>query len=276
MDNIDIIIDYLSGTMTKSQLDEFVRRLGRDIKLNDEYQQVTIIWEAAKEKLRLRGLPPDDKKDELIAEVLAHLDIPAYSGPPRNMDEVDFLERLKSAEQKAGTDQKSDLARKNKTRLIAMLIAANLLLALIPDRGLYSLATRYYQPREIIPEAYRHTTRDNDPSGIYFFYHENYKKALEKFEKRIPGLNDLEKYAYAMSIYESGFQEPGISMLQSLAHGSCEEVRITSAWNLSLIYIQQGNLPEAIYYLELTKQSHGEYRRRAGILLKKIQRRQNG
>ena len=105
MYKLEHIIRYLAGEASENEKERFEEELNSDSDLKAEFERVSQIWDLMKANLSLDDIEKDATKDEIIAAVMASIDVEDYMEEERP-DSGDFIEALNSAMDKDGPEQK--------------------------------------------------------------------------------------------------------------------------------------------------------------------------
>jgi len=247
MNNVDLIIKYLSGEMSKEEARSFEEDLAAGQGLKEEFDEVSVAYKLIRDQLQ--------KKDE--EEFKSRL--------------LEVMGQPVSGEKLPG---RSVLSRWY--FLLAMAACLTLLLTIfLPQKSGEKLFSKYYHPDDDwIVLAYEQGTRGKAESGITHYQLGHFPESMEIMWEIIEQEpeNQMALLYYLLSSIEVEKQDQAIEKMaaQNLSHN--HQLGQALSWYTALALIKSGRPEEAIVYLHPLIQQQGPYqaeaRRLEKILLK--------
>lgn len=276
MNNIERIIKYLSNEMDAEEQRLFKERLSSDSGFKEEFRSIRRIWDITKEKLTLKGLSEVDKREELIAAVIAAHDISFYGTERKSDREKSFQAQLEEIMNQRptnkGVHRRANYRIYYKAGLLVAAAITLLLLILRPSSDLQEVALSYYDPsNDPLLELYTQQTRSQNMKALHFFREGKYETARYYFEENQPPAeqNDVTALFYAISCYETGEADMAVELLHRLLEAGEDAIAYHAKWYLALIYISQDQQIKALPHLNELSEMEGIFSQKAGKLIRK-------
>ncbi|MEX2370275.1 MAG: tetratricopeptide repeat protein [Bacteroidales bacterium] len=278
MVNTENIIKYISSEMETEERKIFEQRLTSDSVLEGEYKSVLLIWNIAKEKLLIEELPDKSNRDELIASIIAEIDIERYRNTEPTQQEHVLLAQLNKVAEKYVSEKKSFTSKSYrliyKTGLFIAAVSTLLVLILWPERELQDLAEAYYNPaNSALLDQFAGTTRSQNLLAMEYFKEGEYGKARVLFENdSLPGKNNPAiKMFYAITCFETGEPSRAMELLKTLTHLENTTIPYHASWYLAIYHIMEDQPGKAVEYLNQLTDHEGIYRRKSAKLIRRLE-----
>lgn len=243
MNNVDLIIKYLSGEMNQEEAGSFEQEVVSDPALKEEYEAVSAAFQLIRDQLRQRD------EDSFRAKLLEVMGKPASRG-----------------------SQSRFLTGTRWYLLLPVAACLAILLALFlwnpgPDR----ILSRYFEPAlDPVILAFQQGTRGTSQEGISLYHKGLYREAMEKSTEildREPG-NQLASLYLLLASMEIDRQEEVLEQILALDLDPAQQLGRSLRWYASLALVKSNRPKEAQLLLQPLAEQQGSYQNGAKRLLK--------
>ncbi|HDT11343.1 MAG TPA: hypothetical protein ENN58_01250 [bacterium] len=267
---------YLSGDLPQKKAGEFNRELESNEELRAEFNMVKMIYNKLTEILSVQSNHPVNK-EQLIREIIIEQDVHQFGGPPRNIDEKDFISKLKESMNQARKDQKKrpgPLSSFSVITLLYLAIAATVaffLIWLFPAVSSDQIHARFYNPgADKALLLCSESTRGDTQTGIAMFYNGYYQQSMELLKPYIQDDHSIIKLFYALACIESGCEEDLEPLLKPESIEMGNEIETVRTWYYGLYLLRKGDVENSRIYLNRLTVKENPYYQKAKRLLRKI------
>lgn len=244
MNNVDLIIKYLSGELNREEIGSFEKELANKQGLQEEFDQISAAYMLIRDQLQKR-------------------------------DEDAFKKQLLEVMEQAATGKKQIGRPLPKVWYYLLPLAASLAIILsifLSPGSEDKLFSRYYHPEtDKVLLTYMQGTRGKAESGILHYQLENYAETinimLELMEEDPENL--LARIYYLLSSIEAGKQDQAIEKLAALDPGLDHQLGQAVSWYTALALLKSDQQEEALIHLHSLILQEGPYQTDA-IRLEKI------
>ena len=245
MNNVDLIIKYLSGEMKQDETRSFEKDLSSNPVLKEEYEDVSAAFQLIREQLQKR-------------------------------DEDSFRANLLEVMEKS-TPKKQDRSFGHRLRWYFLLpLAASLAILLaifLMNRGSERTLTRFFDPgNDPVVLAYNQGTRGETETGIVLYHGGFYQKSMETMTdlmNRNPD-NQLALLYYLLASMELDLQEEALEKVEAIPVYMDHQLGQSIIWYSALALVKSGRMEEAASQLLPLSEQPGPYQRVAVRLQKML------
>jgi len=245
MNNVDLIIKYLSGEMNQEEAGSFEEDLASNPALKERFEDVSAAFRLIKDQLQKRD---EDSFREKLVEVMENPSLRFREKKESRRPKWYFLLPL------AGS--------------LAILLAIYLM-----NRGTDRIMTRFYDPtNDPVVLAINQGTRGETESGIYLFQGDHYVEALEKMSElldRDPG-NQLALLYYLLASMELDLQGDALEKVLVVPSHHDNQLGQSIIWYTSLALVKSSRREEAAKHLLPLINHAGPYETNARRLQKML------
>ncbi len=245
MNNVDLIIKYISGDMNLEEAESFEKDLASNHVLKEEYNDVSEAYRLIKDQLQKR-------------------DVDAFKGK--------LLEVMEQTSPKI----RHKVFRYWPGWYFVLPLAASLaiLLALfLIDNSPERILSRFFNPqKDPVVLAYKQGTRGDPASGIMLYQVGRYGECMDKLSHRLdqdPN-NQTVLLFYLLASMELDVQEDVVKLIQSLPCNTEHPLGQSLIWYTSLAQIKSGRLEEAEIQIRPLIEQAGPYQADAGRMQKML------
>ncbi len=244
MNNVDLIIKYLSGEMNRDEASSFKKRVASDPALREEYETVSAAYRLISEQLRRR-------------------------------DEEAFRTRLLEVMEKQV--KKGWLPSTRNRRWLYFLLPMAGCLAILVTLFMRSwdsdrILSRFFEPRtDPVIMAFNQATRGASEEAIVLYQRGYYLESMEKtsvFLEQDPQ-NQVAFLYYLLASMEVDRQQEILEKLLALDLDPSIQLGQSLAWYTSLALVKSGRTEEAVNLLQSITEHSGPYQKDA-VRLQKV------
>jgi len=275
MKYVDIILKYIYGDLSDSEILTFEKDLGQNLNMQSEFKQVKLIYDKLTEELKIKHTE-SEKREKIIRDIIVEHDLELYRAPVVESDEIEFISKLRAHSEsvKKETVQRRVSLFMSPVFYLAMAASvAFLLILLIPKATPEQLFAQYYKPAaDEILILLSESSRGEVQSGIILYKKGLYKQTIAHFKPFIQeeDTDPFIRLFYALATIEENGPYELTPLLKLESIDMDVEIDLAITWYYSLYLIHQKETAEAQKYLEILSDEENPYYKKAKRLLRKI------
>jgi len=236
MNNVDLIIKYLSGEMNQDEVGFFEKDLASDPVLKEEFEEVSAAYRLISDQLQKR-------------------------------DEDAFRDKLRKVMEKPILKNRNRSYPHRPIWYFLLPLAGSLAILLavfLVNRGNNQILSRFYEPnKDPVILAYNQETRGNVQPGISLYNGNHYQEAMEELSElmKLDQDNQLIVLFYLLSSMELDLQDVALEKVQALTINTSHQLGQSLCWYTTLALIKSNRMEEAASQLMTLSEQPGPYRR---------------